>query len=142
MHAHKRTCMPQFVTYQGKQQYLARCLPQHGHEPRKPCMCYSYRNPPPGGEQQKPMAWAAIARLVWNVDGKTHPTPDAVRKCVVAWRQKKKARGCQLGWRKTTAAEDKKIMAAFHKARNPRGSLVTSRDVASRLPHKLRTKDQ
>ena len=65
--------------------------------PENRALCYFYRNPPPGGEQQKPMAWAAIARLVWNVDGKTHPTPDAVRKCVVAWRRKKEGSWTPIG---------------------------------------------
>ena len=41
----------------------------------------------------------------------------------------KKSRGWKKGFRKTTPAEDRCILRAFHKVREPLGSLVESRDV-------------
>ena len=107
--------------------------------PENRALCYFYRNPP-AGSLQAPLKWNAIARLVWNVDGRTHPTPGAVRKCVLGWRRERKVRGRKKGSRKTSKDEDKVITSCFHKARLPRGSAVTSRDVASRLPKGLRSK--
>ena len=81
-------------------------------------LCYLYRNPPPGSNNA-PLRWATIARLVWNEDGKTHPKPCSVRKCVLGWRRERKMRGRRKGSRKTTAAEDTAIKACFQKARPP-----------------------
>ena len=103
-------------------------------------LCFFYRNPPPGSSIAKPLKWTAIAKMVWNADGRTHPTPDAVRKCVLGWRSVRKARGRKKGWRKTTQAEGKQIIASFHRARRPLGSKVTSRDVAVGLSPQLRAK--
>ena len=102
-------------------------------------MCYFYRHPPPGSDC-RPLKWTAIAQLVWNTDGRTHPTPCSVRKCVLAWRRERGQRGRKKGWRKTTRDEDKRILASFQKARLPLGSEVTARDVAGLLPTALRTK--
>ena len=101
-------------------------------------LCYFYRHPPPGYDT--PMKWSAIAKLVWNSDGCTHPTRAGVRKCVSSWTAQRQTRGRKLGWRKTTGIEDRRIVSSFHKARLPRGSQVTSRDVAARLPKRLRVK--
>ena len=101
-------------------------------------LCYFNRHPPTG--YGTPMKWSAIAKLVWNSDGRTHPTPAGVRKCVLCWTAQRRKRGRKLGWRKTTALEDQRIVSSFHKARLPRGSSVTSRDVAGRLPKRLRVK--
>ena len=49
-------------------------------------------------------------------------------------------RGRKPGWRKTTAAEDKKVLATFHKVRQPLGSAVDARDVFNALPDALRQK--
>ena len=95
------------------------------------------RNPPPESSHP-PLGWRAIAKRVWNVDGRTHPTASAVRKCVLGWRRERKQRGRKKGTRKTTKAEDKVIKESFLKARLPLGSEVTSRDVAMRLPRGLR----
>ena len=103
-------------------------------------MCYFYRHPPKGSGVQPVKKWAQIARLVWNADGKTHPTPNAVKYCVRNWKQVNKKRGRKNGWRKTTKQEDKKILASFQKARQPLGSDVSARDVATGLPAKLKRK--
>ena len=102
-------------------------------------LCYYYRNPPPGSSSAI-LKWTEIARLVWNVDGKTHPTPCSVRKCVLRWRRERKPRGRKKGERKTTKREDRLIKQCFQKARLPRGSAVTSRDVSARLPRSLQGK--
>ena len=86
------------------------------------------------------MKWSAIAKLVWNSDGCTHPTRAGVRNCVSSWTAQRQTRGRKLGWRKTTGIEDRRIVSSFHKARLPLGSQVTSRDVAARLPKRLRVK--
>ena len=49
-----------------------------------------------------------------------------------------KKRGRKRGWRKTTTQEDKNILASFQKARQPLGSDVTARGVATGLPPKLK----
>ena len=51
-----------------------------------------------------------------------------------------KVRGRKEGWRKTTPAEDAKIVAVFRKVRVPLGSLVERRDVWKALPVALREK--
>ena len=40
-------------------------------------LCYFYRYPPKGSDVQSVKKWAQIARLVWNADGKTHPSANA-----------------------------------------------------------------
>ena len=103
-------------------------------------LCYFYRYPPKGSDVQSVKKWAQIARLVWNADGKTHPSANAVKYCVLNWRRVNKKRGRKKGWRKTTTQEDKNILASFQKARQPLGSDVTARDVATGLPPKLKRK--
>ena len=49
-------------------------------------------------------------------------------------------RGRKRGWRKTTAAEDRQVLATFQKVRQPLGSRVDSRDVFNALPDALRQK--
>ena len=103
-------------------------------------LCYYYRHPPPGCGIPPVTKWAQLARLVWNTDGKTHPSRNAVRKCVRNWRRQKGKRGRKVGWRKTTVAEDRQIVKTFKRVRLPLGSEVTSRDVAVGLSKKLRSK--
>ena len=54
--------------------------------------------------------------------------------------EQKLRRGHNQGWRKTTASEDKQVLATFHKVRRPLGSKVDSRDVFNALPDALRQK--
>ena len=50
-------------------------------------MCFFYRHPPQGSGVQPVKKWAQIARLVWNEDGKTHPSPNAVKYVVLNWKR-------------------------------------------------------
>ena len=103
-------------------------------------LCYFYRHPPAHSGARPVKQWAKIAKLVWNVDGLSHPSPYAVKLCVTGWQQARRTRGRKVGWRKTTAGEDQKILGSFKKARLPLGTEVTSRDVQSGLPRNLRRK--
>ena len=85
----------------------------------------------------KPLPWRQIVPLVWNTDGKTHPTVGGVFKCVKEWRLRKATRGRKKGWRKTSARDDAVILATFHKVRPP-GQGVTSTRVSDSLPRPLR----
>ena len=107
--------------------------------PENRALCYFYRNPPPSSGCA-PLKYAAIAKLVWNVDGKTHPARCAVRKCVLGWQRERHTRGRKKGSRKTTKQEDRVIKTCFLKARHPLGSKVLARDVAGRFPRTLRQK--
>ena len=49
-------------------------------------------------------------------------------------------RGRKRGWRKTTASEDRQVLATFHKVRQPLGSGVDARDAFNALPDALRQK--
>ena len=103
-------------------------------------LCYLYSFPPPGSETDTKMKWSQIARMVWNVDGKTHPTSNGVKNAVLSWRAVREQRGRKVGWRKTTPAEDQKISNSFHKLRRPLCRLVTSRMVTQDLPATLQKK--
>ena len=61
-----------------------------------------------------------------------------IRTVVERLRLPRQVRGRKPGWRKTTPAEDAKILACFRKVRRPLGSLVESRDVWKALPATLR----
>ena len=52
----------------------------------------------------------------------------------------KKSRGWKKGFRKTTPAEDRCILRAFYKVRQPLESLVESRDVWNELTPAVRSK--
>ena len=107
--------------------------------PENRALCYFYRNPPPESGCKR-MKWTAIAKLVWNTDGSTHPTPCSVRKCVLGWQRERKKRGRQTGARKTSREDDQCMVRSFEEARRPLGTAVTSRDVADLLPQRLRSK--
>ena len=98
-------------------------------------LCFALRNPPKG---QKKMALTDIKRMVVKTDGKK-PTLDGINKAAQTFKQKKKIRGRRSGWRKTTKAEDKQVLKAFHKVRPP-GHGVDSRKIHSALPKKVKKK--
>ena len=63
-----------------------------------------------------------------------------IRSAVKRFLAVRRVRGRKEGWRKTTPAEDAKILAAFRKVRKPLGSLVEKNDVWKALPLALREK--
>jgi hypothetical protein len=99
-------------------------------------LCYKYRHP---GKGQKPLPFADIAETVFHTNGKTHPTAMGVWKAVTNFNEPKKKAGRPKGSKKTTKAEHKVIMSAFHKKRPP-GYGVEAKDVHTALPKKLRKK--
>lgn len=72
--------------------------------------------------------------------GKRAPKVGTVHKAVKTFHQEAATRGRKLGYRKTTPAEDKTMLSAFHKVRQPCGSGVTYTDVWRALPDPLRAK--
>ena len=59
-----------------------------------------------------------------------------IRSAVKRFLAVRRVRGRKEGWRKTTPAEDAKILAAFRKVRKPLGSLVEKNGVWKALPHR------
>jgi hypothetical protein len=80
-----------------------------------------------------------MAETVFHTNGKTHPTAMGVWKAVTNFNEPKKKAGRPKGSKKTTKAEHKVIMSAFHKKRPP-GYGVEAKDVHTALPKKLRKK--
>lgn len=113
------------------------CLRMGPHmDERTRALCYFYRHPPPAAGV-KAMTYARIASVV---PAKPRLNKDQVRWAVKHFHLKPKQRGRPLGFRKTTAFEDKTILATFFKVRQPLGSSVESRDVWNALPQALRKK--
>ena len=72
--------------------------------------------------------------------GKPTPKVGTVHKAVKAFHREAATRGRKLGYRKTTPAEDKAMLSAFFKVRQPCGSGVSYTDVWRALPDRLRAK--
>ena len=98
-------------------------------------LCYFYRNPI-ASSGVKPQPYKEIAKLIQQ----PRTSVRTIQKVVQKFHRVRKVRGRQPGWRKTTAAEDAKILACFRKIRCPLGSLVESLDVWKALPATLRDK--
>lgn len=77
-------------------------------------------------------------KLVRKTDG-TVPSPGAVSLAARDFKVQKKVRGRQLGWKKTSKAEDKKILQNFKKLRPP-GHGIDARTLHKSLPKKIRMK--
>ena len=103
--------------------------------PAMQALCYFYRNPPPGSGV-KPQPYKVIPKLI------KAPRTDIgrIKMIVNRFHNVRQARGRKTGWRKTTKAEDVKILSCFRKIRQPLGSLVEAHDVWKALPAKLRNK--
>ena len=86
---------------------------------RLQALCYFYRHPP-AGSGVKPQPYSEIAKLV----KRPHMPVGTIRQSVRRFMASRKVRGRKSGWRKTTPAEDTKLIAAFRKVRKPLGSLV------------------
>ena len=84
-------------------------------------LCIVLRHPPRAIDS-KPLSIRKIRMRVWKKDG-THPSFENVRQVIKAHRRPdplaKETRGRKKGWRKTSKAEDKLILQAFHKTRPP-----------------------
>ena len=98
-------------------------------------LCYALRHPGPG---QPPMPYNDIKKVAKKSNGKP-PSIGAIQNAANDFLEKKKKRGRKVGDKKTTKAEDKQIMAAFHKMRPP-GYGVDSRVVHGALPRPLKKK--
>ena len=98
-------------------------------------LCYALRNPPKG---TKPMKFTDIIKKVKKTDG-SRPTIGGVSLAVANFHAAKNPVGRPKGSRKTTKAEDKMLLKAFHKVRPP-GHGIDSRRVQKALPKKLQNK--
>jgi hypothetical protein len=104
---------------------------------RNRALCFTLRNPPEGHAVTK---FDDIVRkkLVRKTDGTT-PSVSAIKKAADDFHKERAPVGRKKGWRKTTKAEDKKLLLTFHKVRPP-GHGVTSRKVHRALPLKIKKK--
>ena len=103
---------------------------------RSQALCYFYRHPPKASGV-KPVPYTKIPPLV---PAKPRLNADQVRMAVKKFHLKRKPRGRQKGFRKTTPEENNTILSTFFKVRQPLGRLVESRDVWNALPVGLREK--
>ena len=104
--------------------------------PKQAALCYFYRKPP-AGSGAKPQKFVGIPKLV---GGKPLLTVSAVKWAVYNFHNKSAPRGRPAGWRKTTKAEDQRIVKSFKKVRQPLGCGVEFQDVLRDLPDALRKK--
>ena len=95
------------------------------------------RNPPPGSGV-KAVPYKKIPALI----GQPRIGVNRIEKAVCRFKLKKGGakRGRKVGYRKTTAAEDQAILAAFKRVRRPLGILVEATDVWRNLEPELRSK--
>ena len=84
----------------------------------------------------RPQPYKEIAKLI----RRPRMPAGTIRSAVKRFLAVRRVRGRKEGWRKTTPAEDAKILAAFRKVRKPLGSLVEKNDVWKALPLALREK--
>ena len=95
-------------------------------------ICYANRFSPTGVPKAR---YSDIRKLVKKVDG-CAPTDAAMCQAAKTYHLEKQKRGRKVGWRKTSKAEDKKIMQVFHKCRPP-GCGIDARTLKGKLPKKL-----
>lgn len=105
-------------------------------------VCYFYRNPPVDSGMKR-LSYAKIARIVvmpgrGENGADEHPSPQAVCNVVKQWGKERAKRGRKTGWRKTSNAEDKRILHTFKEVRKPLGKKVKAEMVRSKLPGRLR----
>jgi len=97
--------------------------------------CWAYRNPPKGIMKIK---FKDIRKLVQKTDGK-RPTLGSISDAAKAFGKAKGAVGRPEGSRKTTKAEDRKIVDTLKRIRPP-GHYVDSRKIHRALPKKIKDK--
>ena len=98
-------------------------------------LCFALRNPPLGVAKRK---FCDIVKLVKKTDG-SRPSIGAVSEAASTFGQEKEQVGRPLGSKKTTKAEDAKILSTF-KAVRPPGHGVDSRKIHAALPKALKVK--
>ena len=98
-------------------------------------LCYAYRNPPAGVEKT---ALKDIVKLVKKKNG-SRPTIGAVFEAAKNFMKVDGPVGRPLDSKKTTKAEDRKLMQTFKKLRPP-GAGVDARAVHKALPKKIKLK--
>ena len=98
-------------------------------------ICFAMRNPPSGKPK---MPYSDILKMVSKTDG-SKPTISAMSQAAMIFKEEKGQRGRPEGSNKTTKAEDKMLMATFHKIRPP-GYGVTSQILHEALPKKVSKK--
>ena len=99
------------------------------------CWAYSY---PRGGTKKVKLCDIVKRKLVTCIDGRV-PSEGAISEAARTYLTEKQQRGRKTGWRKTTKAEDRKIIATMRKLR-PDVHYVDSRMVKRALPKKIRRK--
>jgi hypothetical protein len=77
-------------------------------------------------------------KLIRKTDG-TVPSPGAVSMAARDFKLQKKIRGRRLGWKKTSKADDRKILQNFKRLRPP-GHGIDSRTLHKSLPKKIKKK--
>lgn len=104
---------------------------------RNRALCRALRFPGPGSKPT-PLKTIVAKKLVRKTDG-TVPNEGSISYAAKTFLKEKGPVGRRIGSRKTTKAEDRRLMANFKQLRPP-GSYVDSRIVHSSLPKKTRVK--
>jgi hypothetical protein len=104
---------------------------------RNRALCYALRNPPTG-HAVTTFDEIIDKKLVRKMDG-TVPSVSAIKEASNGFHKATAPVGRKKGWRKTTKADDKRLLTTFHKVRPP-GHGVTARRVHSALPVKIKKK--
>ncbi len=101
--------------------------------PTTAALCYfSWSSPANSGIKRQ-----AFNKIPALVGGTPRLTVSAVKWAVYSFHNKKSKAGRPKGWRKTTKAEDARILTSFREVRQPLGSGVGFRDVHNDLPEPL-----
>lgn len=106
--------------------------------PKAAAMAHVFRNPPKAWKVKK-LRFKEIPVEIAKA-GFPRPTLWQVKWQAKNFGKEVGRRGRKTGWRKTSPAEDKTILATFQKVRLPLGSAVESGDVFNALPDALRQK--
>ena len=94
---------------------------------------------PPACTSLKPQPFKVICQHL-KAPGKPRPERTTVYQAVKNFHREVGTRGRKLGYRKTTPEEDKAILSAFFRIRQPCGSEVVYKDVWCGLSDHLRTR--
>ena len=100
-------------------------------------LCYALRNPGKG-LKKTPLKDIRKQKLVRKTDG-TIPTEGAISYAAKTYKDEKEKVGRKPGSRKTSKAEDRKLMEKFHELRPP-GAYIDSRILHTNLPATIKNK--